>query len=70
MEYRGKKYTVVQGLERGVWRWTIELDENTTKSGEAKTQAAALTAVVMLIDKARRLSGNDEPAHPVGGNLM
>jgi len=25
MEYRGVEYTVVQGVERGVWKWTASV---------------------------------------------
>jgi hypothetical protein len=27
MEHRGKNYTIVQGVERDTWKWTVELDE-------------------------------------------
>jgi hypothetical protein len=52
MEYRGKHYIVVQGIEPDSWKWTVDLDEHTTKSGEAKTRAMAITDVVLFIDKA------------------
>jgi hypothetical protein len=42
MEYRGKHYIVVQGIEPNSWIWTVDLDESTVKSGEAKTRAMAL----------------------------
>jgi hypothetical protein len=32
MEYRGKHYSVVQGLEGGMWKWSTELNGR-TKSG-------------------------------------
>jgi hypothetical protein len=51
MEYRGKYYTVVQGIEPNSWIWTVSLDESTVKSGEAKTRARAITAAVLFIDK-------------------
>jgi hypothetical protein len=51
MEYRGKTYSIVQGLGADSWTWTVDLDDNAGESGEAKSRAAALTAVVMLIDK-------------------
>lgn len=52
MEYRGKHYIVVQGIEPNSWIWTVELEEGTFKSGEAKTRAMAINAVVLFIDKA------------------
>jgi hypothetical protein len=52
MEYRGKHYIVVRGIEPDSWKWTVDLDERTAKSGEAKTRASAITAVILCIDKA------------------
>jgi hypothetical protein len=51
MEYRGKRFTIVQGIEPNTWKWTADLDEITSKSGEAKTRASAVSAVVLLVDK-------------------
>jgi hypothetical protein len=28
MEYRGKNYTIVQGVEPDTWKWAVQLDEN------------------------------------------
>jgi hypothetical protein len=52
MEYRGKQYTIVQGVGPDSWRWTVHLDEKTIKSGQATSRSAAMTSVVWLIDKA------------------
>jgi hypothetical protein len=52
MEYRGKHYTVVQGIGPQSWRWSVHLDEKTLKSGESKTRASAVVNAVWLIDKA------------------
>jgi hypothetical protein len=49
MEYRGKSYTIVQGIGPNSWKWTIRPDEKTTKSGDAPSRAAAINSV---IDKA------------------
>jgi hypothetical protein len=51
MQYRGKNYIVVQGIEAGSWKWTVDLDERSSKSGEAKTRGLAISAVVLLVDK-------------------
>jgi hypothetical protein len=51
MQYRGKHYMVVQGIEPGSWKWTVDLDERTSRSGEAKTRGLAISAVVLLVDK-------------------
>jgi hypothetical protein len=52
MQYRGKSYTIVQGIGPNSWKWTIRLDEKTTKSGEAPSRAAAKNSVIWAIDKA------------------
>jgi hypothetical protein len=52
MEYRGKNYTIVQGVGPNSWKWTVQLDEKTVKSGEAPSRNAARNNVVWLIDKA------------------
>jgi hypothetical protein len=41
MEYRGKTYKLVQGIEPDSWKWTVQLDEKTVKSGEAPSREAA-----------------------------
>jgi len=55
MEYRGKKYTILQGTERGSWKWTVELDEKTKRSGESPTREAAVASVHWAIDRSRSL---------------
>jgi hypothetical protein len=37
MEYRGRHFTIVQGVGPDSWKWTVHLDSKTVKSGEAKT---------------------------------
>jgi len=54
MEYRGKSYSIVQGIGPDSWKWTVQLDENTVKSGEATTRATAATNAIWVIDKALR----------------
>jgi hypothetical protein len=51
MHYRGKRYFVVQGIESDNWKWTVELDETSSRSGEARTRGMAAAAVVLLVDK-------------------
>jgi hypothetical protein len=51
MQYRGKHYIVIQGIEPDSWKWTVDLDEQTSKSGEAKTRGLAVSAVVLLVDR-------------------
>ena len=54
MQYRGKHYIVVQGIEPDSWKWTVDLDEQTSRSGEAKTRGLAVSAVVLLVDRLTR----------------
>jgi hypothetical protein len=51
MQYRGKRYIVVQSIDPGYWKWTVELEETSSRTGEAKTRGLAISAVVLLIDK-------------------
>ncbi|WMT72686.1 hypothetical protein [Bradyrhizobium sp. Ash2021] len=51
MNYRGIDYAVTQDVDRDTWRWTVDLDRDTAESGQRKTREAALTAVVMTIDR-------------------
>jgi hypothetical protein len=41
MEYRGKHYTIVQGIRPDCWKWTVHLHEKSVKSGIATTREAA-----------------------------
>jgi hypothetical protein len=51
LDYRGKNYLVFEGDEPDSWRWAVTLDDETTKTGEAKTRGEAITQVVLLIDR-------------------
>ena len=55
MEYRGKEFTIRQGVGPGSWKWTVQLDERAAKSGEAPTRAAAMNSVVWVIDKSLKV---------------
>jgi hypothetical protein len=52
MEYRGKNYLVYEGDEPNSWRWAVTLDDLTTKTGQARTRSAAITEVVLAVDRA------------------
>ena len=56
MQYRGKHYVVLEGIAPDSWKWTVDLDEQTSRSGEAKTRGLAISAVVLLVDRLRRKS--------------
>ena len=50
-EYRGVEYAVVQGIERGVWKWSASV-EGTIVTGSEQTRPAAVTAAEKAIDRA------------------
>jgi hypothetical protein len=50
MEYRGFEYTVVQGIERGVWKWSASV-EGMIVMGNEQTRSAAVTAAEKAIDR-------------------
>ena len=53
MEYRGVEYTVVQGIERGVWKWSVSLgDPKMIKVGQARNKQDAVAEVELAIDRA------------------
>jgi hypothetical protein len=49
VKYRGVEYTVVQGIGRGVWKWSASV-EGVVVTG--KTRSAAVTAAEKAIDRA------------------
>ena len=51
MEYRGKQYSVVQGLDT-VWKWSVPTLVGQTKSGKAESHADGVKAAHRAIDKA------------------
>jgi hypothetical protein len=50
MEYRGRTYSVVQGLQ-GSWKWSVHLDGR-TKSGKAPDRNAGIKFAEKEIDRA------------------
>jgi hypothetical protein len=51
MKYRDIEYTVVQGIERGVWRWSVSV-AGVMVMGQAATKSQAVTAAERAIDRA------------------
>ena len=51
MEYRNIEYSVSQGADKDTWKWTVNVNESTVESGTRKTREAALSAVVLTIDR-------------------
>jgi hypothetical protein len=52
MEHRGVEYSIVQGVERGKWMWSLSLDTNVKSSGQADNKLAAVIAAERAIDRA------------------
>ncbi len=50
--YRDIEYTVVQGLVRNVWKWSINLDTDHRTAGQAMTRAEAISRAERAIDRA------------------
>jgi hypothetical protein len=51
MKYRDIEYTVVQGSEHGVWRWTASL-AGVVITGQAAIKSEAVAAAEKAIDRA------------------
>jgi hypothetical protein len=48
---RGGEYRIIQGIQRGLWKWSVET-ETGTKSGTSDSKDAAMTAAKRAIDNA------------------
>jgi hypothetical protein len=51
MRYRDIEYTVVQGIERGVWKWSASV-AGTVINGHAAIRSKAVVAAERAIDRA------------------
>jgi hypothetical protein len=51
MVYRGAEFAVAQDVGTGTWRWKVNLNEHTVESGQRNSREAALSAVVMTVDR-------------------
>jgi hypothetical protein len=52
MDYRGKHFTIVQGIGPDSWKWRVDLNEKSAKGGEAPSRAAAMNNVVWAVNMA------------------
>jgi hypothetical protein len=50
MEYQGTTYTVVQGIERRVWKWSVSV-AGMVLTGQEETKSAAVAAAEKAIDR-------------------
>jgi hypothetical protein len=51
LKYRDVEYTVVQGIERQLWKWGFAL-EGKAVTGQAATKAEAVAEAARAIDRA------------------
>jgi hypothetical protein len=51
MEYRGKQYSVVQGLGHPTWKWAVDLNGH-VKSGKAMSREVGIKLAESEIDRA------------------
>jgi len=51
MEYQGFEYRVVQGIERGVWKWSASV-KGVIVMGQRPTRSEAMAAAEKAIDRA------------------
>ena len=49
MEHRGVEYRIMQGIQRALWKWSVET-ETGTKSGISDIKDAAMAAAKRAID--------------------
>jgi hypothetical protein len=54
MRYRDIEYSVVQGIERGVWKWSASV-AGVVISGQEPIKSEAVTAAEKAIDRALAL---------------
>jgi hypothetical protein len=52
MKYRGMEYSVVQGIGRHVWKWSVSLDTGVSVGGRTATKSEALAEAERAIDRA------------------
>jgi hypothetical protein len=50
MKYRDIEYTVLQGVERGVWKWSASV-ANVVITGQAATKSEAVVEAEKAIDR-------------------
>jgi hypothetical protein len=50
MEYRGVEYTVVQGIARGVWKWSASV-AGVVITGQEAIKSEAVAAAEKAIDR-------------------
>jgi hypothetical protein len=52
MKYRGIEYTVIQGIGRQIWKWSVSLDTGVSVTGQAAIKSEAVAEAERAIDRA------------------
>jgi hypothetical protein len=52
MKHRGVEYTIVQGIGRHIWKWSVAFDADHSEGGRAATKAEAVANAERAIDRA------------------
>ena len=52
MKYRDVEYTVVQGIGRQIWKWSVSLDTGVFATGQAAIKSEAVAEAERAIDRA------------------
>ena len=55
MKHRDIEYTLVQGVGRHIWKWSVVLDDSRSATGQAMTKAEAVSDAERAIDRALAL---------------
>ena len=51
MQYRGVHYSVVQGIERQLWKWSVAVNSDVAVNGQAGTKIQAVAEAERAIDR-------------------
>jgi hypothetical protein len=57
MEHKGIQYQIVQTASPTGWKWTVQIDDNRTKTGTSFSKGNAIFKAVTAIDKALAAQG-------------
>jgi hypothetical protein len=53
MKHRDVEYSVVQGIGRHIWKWSVTFDADHQAAGQATTKAEAISKAERAIDRTR-----------------
>jgi hypothetical protein len=51
MIYKGVDFNIAQGIEPGIWKWSVSTNESDAKTGQTKTKPEAVIAAWRAIDQ-------------------